>query len=277
MHISACSGVMQIFVDIWRHKELHPQLLKLLSMWNGIFPQQLVDRMHHTVKQNSPAQMSGRQNIPPAYHSAQPAQHSSVWKPTAGAAPLQAIPAYHSSRDISIRGRAAYAAVQQTPYGASVAPVSVQYGASANNHLYPGPPGGHTQNWQQAAAGQPYSVRAVNQPSSQTTVLPDLLSSLLSSGLLSVQQPVSFASVPSAAPAVSYTHPQSRAGTPEAVNPEDCKFVPSRLKVLSCLPSVLMHACMFKAFYVMECMHAASDHCVLPHCELHCIVDSSWA
>ncbi len=37
----------------------------------------------------------------------------------------------------------------------------------------------------------------------------------------------------SAAPAVFYTHPPSRAPTPEAVDPEDCKFVPSRLKVLS--------------------------------------------
>lgn len=232
-------------MDIWRHQELHPQLLKLLSMWDGIFPKQLLDRMHHIVKQTSAVQTSGRQNIPPTHHSAQAAQQGKQWRPTAGAAPLQTVPTY-PSHGTSTTGRDTYATVQQPAYLAAMPPASVQYGGPVNGYSYPGGNGGHMQrSWQQQpAALQSHLVQPQVQPSSQSMVLPNLLSSLLSSGLLSVQQPVSLASVPSAAPAVLYTHPQSRAGTPEAVNAEDCKFVPSRLKVLLCLPSSpLIHVC----------------------------------
>ena len=244
-----CVCLLQIFTDAWRHRELQPQLSKLLGMWNGIFPQQLLDRMHQVVKQNSPAHMSGRQHIAPQ-SSAQAQtvqQYAGQWRPPAEAPAVQAVPSYPGFGTSTSAG-GQFTAAQQPVYATlrSNIPASAQHGALTNGYAHPVRQAVPVQpGWQQQAVHSTHYTQAPMQPSSQPMVLPNLLTSLLSSGLLSVQQPVSFASAApfAAAPAVSYTHPPSRLGTPEAVNPEDCKFVPSRLKVLSWLSFSLMHAC----------------------------------
>ena len=271
-HVTTCCSLccyLQIFIDIWRHKELHPQLLKLLGMWDGIFPKQPLDRMHQAVKQSSPAQMSGRQNIPPMQYPAQAQpvqQHSGQWRPTPGAPPLQAVAPY-VTHGASTSGSGPYTAVQQPVYTTrkSTPPASVQYVGPSNsyNYAHPGSRGGHAQAaWQQQPplVQQSHYPPAQVQQSSQPMVLPSLLTSLLSSGLLSVQQPVSFAPALSTAPVVSYTHPPSRAGTPEPINPEDCKFVPSKLKVLSWLLSSVMHVCIL---VLTEMYHLLCGMCML--------------
>ena len=275
-------------MDIWRHQELHPQLTKLLGMWDGIFPKQLLDRIHQAVKQSSPAQMSGRQNIPPMRYPAQAQpvqQHSGQWRPTSGAPPLQAVAPYATH---ATSNRGPYTAVQQPVYTAreSTPPASAQYVAPPNgyNYAHPGTQGPPQWQHQQSLMQQSVYPPAQVQQSSQPMVLPSLLTSLLSSGLLSVQQPVSFAPVAtsSTAPVVSYTHPASRAGTPEPINPEDCKFVPSRLKVSSWLPSLVMHVCLYlwymSAFTCGTCLHfcaccrvaSASWHV---HVAFECVTD----
>lgn len=233
--------LLQIFLDIWRHRELHPQLLKLLAMWNGIFPKQLLDVLQRTVKQTSLAQPSGRQIMSSTQYHAynQPAQQE--WRPAAAPYPS------YTAEPASTSGRDLYAAVQQQNYGPRglTPPEFVQF--AATGHGYPayanvtGQGGAVQQPWQyQLPAHQ--RPDATSLPSScQPLVLPSLLSSLISSGLLTAQQPVPSAavSVLPTAPAVSYAQP-GRAATPEFVDPEDAKIVPSRLKVLSCpLPLLL--------------------------------------
>ncbi|KAL0047616.1 hypothetical protein WJX82_007810 [Trebouxia sp. C0006] len=135
-----CRNLTQVFFDVWQQREVHPQLLKLLATWDGIFPAQLLSVLKQRVGQAVPSQASGN----------------------AGQA-------------------------QSSHWGQRV----------ASNDQQP-----------------------------------------VSSGLLTVPPSVSIApSGLSAAPAVFYTHPPSRAATPEAVDPEDCKFVPSRLKEYN--PAVL--------------------------------------
>ena len=219
---------MQVFSDAWQQREVHPQLLKLLSMWEGIFPPQLLNVLKQRTQQSRPAQhMSHRPAGPSTSHQTDPR-----------AVPRQQ-PAL--SGPGTLPGTSGSNGYYAGPHSAHTAAVPFQ---TAQPLQQPGLQHGYVNAAPQAwpVAGQmlprpAYAVhqQAAQQPSSQPLVLPNLLSSLLSSGLLTVPPSVSIAHVGQlpAAPAVSYSQPSSRAGTPEAMSPDGSKFISSRLKVLS--------------------------------------------
>ena len=237
---------------MWQQREVQPQLRKLLAMWEGIFPQQLLNVLKQRISQPVPAQSAGTSSIGQgAWY------HSNQWSHSQGSSDHPASTSgrngYHTESHVT--GRPMSATYQdprypQHPSSFQQAPMAAQARS------------GPTQ-WPEQVA--PVQYAAPQQPSSQPLVLPNLLSSLLSSGLLTVPASVSIApaGAQAATPAVFYTHPQSRAATPEAVNAEDCMFVPSRLKVLSwslcciCLSLVYCNAGVF-------CIVAAA--CMLLDC-----------
>lgn len=219
-----CVSPLQVFFVVWQQREVQPQLRKLLAMWEGIFPQQLLNVLKQRVEQPVPAENAG---MPRSGHSAQ--HQSNQWAQSQGPVhqpiSFDTRNGYHAESRLTGRPMSAsyqrpqYAHQQPAAFAASAAPVQSR---QAPGHLWQSQQGAHVQ------------YANVQQPSSQPLVLPNLLSSLLSSGLLTVPASVSIAAGPQAAgPALTYSHPQSRAATPEAVTAEDCKFVPSRLKVLS--------------------------------------------
>ncbi|KAA6426564.1 MAG: pre-mRNA cleavage complex 2 Pcf11-like [Trebouxia sp. A1-2] len=227
-----CRNLIQVFFDVWQQREVHPQLLKLLATWDGIFPPQLLTVLKQRVAQDVPRQASGN-----ALQFGQ--AQSSDWSQRAenGQQPVSLT----NSNIPSTSGRNGYYAAPHVT--GRLMSASYQHPQQRQDSFQPGyaAPQGQSsqQQWQShQAAQQVGSVQYLQQSSCQPLVLPNLLSSLLSSGLLTVPPSVSIApSGLSAAPAVFYTHPPSRAATPEAVDPEDCKFVPSRLKEYN--PAVL--------------------------------------
>lgn len=216
-------------------------------MWEGIFPPQLLTVLKQKVKQASQ----------PVGHQVQPVQaHPSQWVQRQGSEqrPVSSmsisIPSttgrngYHDGGPAShLTGRPMSASYQHPHqrsdgFQAAYAPLHVQQPHAQSSWQ------AH-QVVQQGSSAYPQPQQQHQQP----LVLPNLLSSLLSSGLLTVPPSVSIAQsgLLPAAPAVSYTHPPSRGATPEAVDPEDCRFVPSRLKVLSwpliIVPAVILNVC----------------------------------
>lgn len=200
---------------------------KLLSMWEGIFPQQLLSILKQKTEQPALMQSSGPRRIDPAVQ-----YQSSQWSRSQGSI----------HQPVSSSGRNGYPTESHTYQSGRPMSALYQHPQYAYQHSASlQPPGMGVQNtsaptgtWhQQQGARAQFAV--TQQPSSQPLVLPHLLSSLLSSGLLTVPESVSIAPpAPQAAgPAVYYTHSPSRAATPEAVSAEGCNFVPSRLKVLS--------------------------------------------
>ncbi|KAL3131128.1 hypothetical protein ABBQ38_000433 [Trebouxia sp. C0009 RCD-2024] len=220
-----CRNLAQVFFAVWKLREVQPQMRKLLSMWEGIFPQQLLSILKRKTEQPELMQSSGlRRSDPPVQY------QSNQWSRSQGSV----------HQPVSTSGRNGYPTESHTyhqrgrPMSASYQHPQYAYQHSASLQ----PPGMGVQNtsaptrtWHQQQ-GAPAQFAVTQQPSSQPLVLPQLLSSLLSSGLLTVPDSVSIAPpVPQAAgPAVYYTHPPSRAATPEAVTAEACNFVPSRLK-----------------------------------------------
>ncbi|KAL0041726.1 hypothetical protein WJX79_002516 [Trebouxia sp. C0005] len=149
-----CRNLIQVFFDVWQQREVHPQLLKLLATWDGIFPPQLLTVLKQRVAQDVPRQATGN---------------------------------------------------------------ALQFGQAQSS------------DWSQRAENgqQPVSLTNSNIPSTSGRngyyAAPHVTGRLMSA---------------------SYQHPQQRqdsfqpgAATPEAVDPEDCKFVPSRLKEYN--PAVL--------------------------------------
>ena len=230
---------------------MHPQLLKLLATWDGIFPAQLLSVLKQRVGQAVPSQASGN---------AGQAQ-SSHWGQRVASNDQQ--PVSSTTTNIpSTSGRNGYCAAPHVT--GRLMSASYQHPQQRQDSFQSGyaAPQAHPsqQQWQShQAAQQAGSAQYSQQSSCQPLVLPNLLSSLLSSGLLTVPPSVSIApSGLSAAPAVFYTHPPSRAATPEAVDPEDCKFVPSRLKVLSWpLVAALAKLNMLFAAGVIDCLSCA--------------------
>ena len=243
---------MQVFSDAWQQREVHPQLLKLLSMWEGIFPSQLLKVL--------------KQRTQPAQVSHQPAGLMTSNQVDPRAMPRQqpsgpgALPSTGSSNGY-------YAGQHSAHTGASTYQTQLLQ-QNGLQHIHPAP-----QAWPVAGQMLPHPSYAgqqqgpvqhlTQQPSSQPLVLPNLLSSLLSSGLLTVPPFVSIAQVGQlpAAPAVSYSHPSSRAGTPEAMSPDGSKFISSRLKVLSwsliisCLLHVVKLLCLLHSCICREFLH----------------------
>lgn len=235
---------------------------KLLSMWEGIFPQQLLSILKRKTEQPELMQSSGlRRSDPPVQY------QSNQWSRSQGSV----------HQPVSTSGRNGYPTESHTyhqrgrPMSASYQHPQYAYQHSASLQ----PPGMGVQNtsaptrtWHQQQ-GAPAQFAVTQQPSSQPLVLPQLLSSLLSSGLLTVPDSVSIAPpVPQAAgPAVYYTHPPSRAATPEAVTAEACNFVPSRLKVLSLslCKWLQLHALVCFVLQVLVasgiCLHVAVLYC----------------
>lgn len=247
-----CRNLVQVFSDAWQQREVHPQLLKLLSMWEGIFPSQLLKVLK---QRTQPAQVSHQ----PAglITSNQVDPRATPWQQPSGPG---ALPKTGSSNGY-------YAGQHSAHTGASTyqtQPLQL----NGLQHIYPAP-----QAWPVAGQMLPRPSYAVQQqgpvqhltqqPSSQPLVLPNLLSSLLSSGLLTVPPSVSIAQVGQlpATPAVSYSHPSSRAGTPEAMSPDGSKFISSRLKVLSwsliisCLLHVVKLLCLLHSCICREFLH----------------------
>lgn len=243
---------MQVFGDVWQQRQVHPQLLKLLATWEGIFPPQLLAVLKQRVNQGVPTPVTGN-----PLHASQ--AHSNQWSLRVGSE-QQPVSSVTTSVPSSSGRNGYYAAPQVTGRLMSAAyqhPQHAQQRQSGLQSGYAAPQGQPTQRpWQpHQAVQQAESAQYPQQPSCQPLVLPNLLSSLLSSGLLTVPPSVSIApsGVLPAMPAVSYTHPPSRAVTPEAVDPEDCKFVPSRLKVLS-WPLVIAAANALSCFMQVPCM-----------------------
>lgn len=236
---------------------------KLLLMWEGIFPQQLLNVLKQKIEQPKlvPTTEMPRSGAPAQYYSHRPTQYQSThWTRSQGP----------THQPVSSSGRNGYPTESNIPHQ-SGRPMSASYQHPQYAYQHPASfqpaaqsKSGPTHEWQpQQAAPAQYSM--TQQPSSQPLVLPHLLSSLLSSGLLTVPASVSIAppAPQSAGPAVYVTHPPSRAATPEAVTAEDCIFVPSRLKVLSLsLPSQLlqMHRMMLCC---RDCLHVASASMLL--------------
>lgn len=238
---------------------------KLLSMWEGIFPQQLLSLLKQRIEQPFQARSTGLPRTGP------PAQYqSNQWRQSQGPVHQPASSSGRSGYPFESHtphetGRPMSASYQQPQY-AYQRPASFQpAGMPAQSTSAP------TREWypQQGAAAQ-YAVP--QQPSSQPLVLPHLLSSLLSSGLLTVPASVSIAppAPQVAGPAVYYTHPSSRAATPEAITAEDCKFVPSRLKVLSM--SLLQELLQLHEWCLCcrDCLHLASACMLLESCLRMC-------
>ena len=228
---------------------MHPQLLKLLATWDGIFPPQLLTMLKQRVAQAVPSQASG--------HASQSGQAQSSHWGQRGANDQQPVSSTNTSIPSTSGRNGYYAAPYVTGRLMSASYQHPQQRQDSFQSGYAAPKGQPLQRQQShQAAHQAGSVQYSQQSSCQPLVLPNLLSSLLSSGLLTVPPSVSIApSGLSAAPAVFYTHP-SRAATPEAVDPEDCKFVPSRLKVLSWpLVAALANLHMLFAAGVMNCYH----------------------
>ena len=251
---------VQVFCDVWQQRQVHPQLLKLLATWEGIFPPQLLAVLKQRVNQGVPTPVTGN-----PLHASQ--AHSNQWSLRVGNE-QQPVSSVTTSVPSTSGRNGYYAAPQVTGRLMSASYQHPQHAQQRQSGLQPGyaaPQGQPTQRpWQpHQAVQQAASAQYPQQPSCQPLVLPNLLSSLLSSGLLTVPPSVSIA--PSgmlpAMPAVSYTHPPSRAGTPEAVDPEDCKFVPSRLKVLS-WPLVITAANAFELFHA-GAMHVCTCACCL--------------
>lgn len=239
---------------------------KLLLMWEGIFPQQLLNVLKQKVEQPKLGQNSGmpRSGPPAQYHSNPQAQFPSIhWTRSQGPAQQPVSSSgrngYPTESHIPHQSGRQMSAAHQRPQYVYQHPASFQ----PADHSKPGPM--HEWRSQEAARAQ-YPM--TQQSSCQPLVLPHLLSSLLSSGLLTVPASVSIAPpAPQAAgPAVYYTQPPSRAATPEAVTAEDCNFVPSRLKVLSLflLQKLLqMHRLMLCC---RDCLHVAFASMLLASC-----------
>jgi len=238
---------------------VHPQLLKLLATWDGIFPPQLLTVLKQRVAQDVPSQANGN-----ALQSGQ--AQSSHWGQRV-ANDQQPVSSTNTSIPSTSGRNGYYAAPHVTGRLMSASYQHPQQRQDSFQSGYAAPQAQASQRqWQShQAAQQAGSVQYSQQSSCQPLVLPNLLSSLLSSGLLTVPPSVSIApSGLSAAPAVFYTHPPSRAATPEAVDPEDCKFVPSRLKVLSwplvtalatcicCLLQVSLTVCFVHVWVLLE-------------------------
>jgi hypothetical protein len=244
---------MQVFFNVWQQCEVHPQLLKLLATWDGIFPPQLLTVLKQRVAQDVPSQASGK-----ALQSGQ--AQSSHWGQRV-ANDQQPVSSTNTNIPSTSGRNGYYAAPHVTGRLMSASYQHPQQRQDSFQSGYAAPQGQPSQRqWQShQAAQQAGSVQYSQQSSCQPLVLPNLLSSLLSSGLLTVPPSVSIApSGLSAAPAVFYTHPPSRAGTPEAVDPEDCKFVPSRLKVLSWpLIAAIANLHMLFAAGVIDCLSCA--------------------
>lgn len=245
-----CRNLIQVFFDVWQQREVHSQLLKLLATWEGIFPPQLLTVLKQRVAQDVPSQASGN-----ALQSGQ--AQSSHWGQRM-ANDQQPISSTNTSIP-STSGRNGYYAASHVT--GRLMSASYQHPQQRQDSFQSGYAAAQVQpsqrQWQSHQAAQQAS--SVQYSQQQPLVLPNLLSSLLSSGLLTV--PPSVAIAPpglSAAPAVFYTHPSSRAATPEAVDPEDCKFVPSRLKVLSWpLVTALANLRMFSAAGVIDRLSCA--------------------
>ena len=254
---------LQVFFAVWQQREVQPQMRKLLLMWEGVFPQQLLDVLKQKVEQPTlvPNTEMPRFGAPAQYHSHPQMQYqSSHWSrsqgPTHQPVSSGGRNVYPSESNIPHQSGRPMSAAHQHPQYAYQHPASFQPAAQSKS----GPM--HEWRLQQAAPAQ-YPM--TQQPSSQPLVLPHLLSSLLSSGLLTVPASVSIAPpAPQAAgPAVYYTHPPSRAATPEAVTAEDCNFVPSRLKVLSL--SLLQKLLQMHSLILCcrGCLHVASASILL--------------
>lgn len=226
-------NAMQVFFAVWQQSAVQPQMRKLLSMWEGTFPQQLLSVLKQKIQQPALLQNTAlpRPGPPAQYQSNPQAQYqSNQWShslvPTHQPVPSGGRNGYPTeSHMLRQTGRPTSASYQHSQY-AYQHPASFQPGAQGRSEAL------HAWRPQE---GAPAEHAMTQQSGSQPLVLPHLLSSLLSSGLLTVPASVSIAPpAPQAAgPAVYYTHPPSRAATPEAVTAEGCNFVPSRLKVLS--------------------------------------------
>lgn len=274
-----CRNLIQVFSDCWKQREVQAQLLKLLAMWEGIFPSQLLNVLKQRVKQAVPDQ-------PTASHVHSAPAHSSLWAhiDTSQQRPVSS----HTTNMPSTSGRNGYYAAPQAPYqtGQTMSasyqqPQRVQQHHTGFHPAFSVPqdkPPNDQASWQPHQVAQQARsaghLHPSQQPSCQPLVLPNLLSSLLSSGLLTVPPSVSISPAGrlSAAPAVSYTHPPSRAGTPETVGPDDCKFVPSRLKVLSwpschrvpCLSALMESAArlLFMPASILPCLLSNLCNCL---------------
>ena len=239
-------NALQVFFAVWQQREVQPQMRKLLSMWEGTFPQQLLSVLKQKTQQPALLQNTGLPRPGPSaqYQSNPQAQYqSNQWNrsqgPTHQPVPSGGRNGYPNESHILRQPARPTSASYQHSQNAYQHPANVQPGAQGRSEAM------HAWRLQ---GGAPAGYAMTQQSGSQPLVLPHLLSSLLSSGLLTVPASVSIAPpAPQAAgPAVYYTHPPSRAATPEAVTAEGCNFVPSRLKVLSLflLHSLLqLHSC----------------------------------
>ena len=232
-------------------------------MWEGIFPPQLLNILKQHI--HHPAPNAGVQQRPALMSTNQVAS--------------TALPQQHVTSSVldhmpSTSGRNGYYAASQAAHS-----IPASYQTSQLVRQQHGPQHGYAAAQAGLASGhstRPQQQVQTQQASSQPLVLPNLLSSLLSSGLLTVPPSVSIAQpgqLP-AAPSVSYSHPVSRAGTPEAVSLDGSKFIPSRLKVLS-WPLVIVCCLLHCVLPCCLALHAAFS-CMLPcqfWCYLLCIVD----
>ena len=255
-------NALQVFFAVWQQREVQPQMRKLLSMWEGTFPQQLLSVLKQKIQQPALLQNTGLPRPGPSaqYQSNPQAQYqSNQWSHSQGP----------THQPILSGGRNGYTTeshiLRQPARPTSASQNAYQHPAN----FQPGAQGrSEAMHAWRPQGGAPAGYAMTQHSGSQPLVLPHLLSSLLSSGLLTVPASVSIAPpAPQAAgPAVYYTHPPSRAATPEAVTAEDCKFVPSRLKVLSLfLLQSLLQPCIIRfvlqgLFAFGTCLHVA---CVL--------------
>lgn len=235
-------------------------------MWEGIFPQQLLNVLKQKTEQPALMQTSvlSRTGPPVQYQSSQWSHpQGSTDQPVSSSSQN----GYPTKSHIYQSGRPMSASYQHPQYAYQHAASRHLPAVGAQSTYAP------TRQWH-PQQGAPAQYAMTQQPSSQPLVLPHLLSSLLSSGLLTVPESVSIAPpAPQAAgPAVYYTHPPSRAATPEAVTAEGCNFVPSRLKVLSLsLLQEVLHALVSLCCRGWGWLHLASA-CML----LSCIVSLVW-